>query len=116
MLPITVLAECDNLLSYLNKKHPNRILSQNYGYTLEKLVLFEKKSKTTNSSLSVVECVKGKYKTQSTFKINEKSIAGLEFDEVAGTVIIIFSVEPPKTGFIEKKNGKYMLTYGLYEH
>ena len=115
ILPITTYAGCDNLISYLNKEHPNRIHTQAYGYSIDKLVIFENNNKAPGSSLSVVECINGKYKTISTFKIKAKTIANLEFDEIAGTVIVILSVDPPKTGYIEKKNGKYVFTHGLYE-
>ena len=115
LLPITAYAGCDNLVTHLNKEHPNRILIQTYGYSLDKLVVFEKKNKNSSSSLSVVECVNGAYKTQNIFNLKEKSVADLEFDEMAGAVIVIFSVDPPRTGYIEKVKGKYVFTHGLYE-
>lgn len=113
--PIVAHAECDDLVGFLNKEYPNRILVQTYGYTLERLVIFQRKRNMPGSSLSVVECVNSKYKTQKTFDFETETIADFEFDEMAGTVIVIFSADPPKVGYISRSNKVYKFTDGLYE-
>lgn len=114
-IPVTSYAACDNLISHLNKVHPDRILSQAYGYSHDRLVIFEQAMKNTSTVLSVVECVNNSYQTVESFELKDNSIINLEFDDVAGAMIVVFSVDPPKTGYIEKVNGKYVFNYGLYE-
>lgn len=114
-LPITTYAGCDNLIYFLNKEHPNRILTQAYGYSLDRLVVFEKTRKSAGSILSVLECINNNYQIVSSFEVKDDSVVNLEFDEITGTMIVVFSVDPPKTGYIEKSNEKYVFIHGLYE-
>ena len=114
ILPITSMAECEGLVKHLNNEHPNRILTQTYGFTLDRLVVYEK-SKKPHALLSVVECVNNNYQTLNTFEVNEASISDIQFDETAGTVIVVFSIDPENTGYIERVNGLYTYTPGLYE-
>lgn len=115
LLPITTLADCADLVSHLNDKHPNRILTQTYGYSLDRLVIYEKSDRSNGALLSVVECVNNKYQTVKTFEISETLIADLQFDEIEGTMIVVFSINPPKTGYIDKAHGVYTFNPGLYE-
>lgn len=115
LLPMTAQAECTGLVEFLTKEHPNRILVQSYGYTLDRVVIFELLQNGSGSKLSVVECIGNKYRTVNTFKFTTNSIAGMEFSEMEGTVIVIFSVDPEKIGYIEKKGEKYTFTEGRYE-
>lgn len=100
-LPFIAHADCDGLIGFLNQEHPGRILGQTFGYTLDRLVVFEKEKSKPGSSISVVECINGKYKTQKIFHFDVNTIADLQFDETEGTVIVIFSIDPPETGYIE---------------
>jgi len=115
LIPMTAQAECSGLVDFLNKEHPNRILVQSYGYTLDRLVIFEQLKTSPGSKLSVVECIGHKFKTVNTFKFTTNSIADMEFSEMEGTVIVIFSVDPEKIGYIEKDGEKYTFTEGIYE-
>lgn len=115
LTPITAQAECGKLTEYLNKKHPGRILVQSYGYTLQRLVIFEQLKTDPGSTISVVECIENRYKTVNSFRFSTDMIADMEYDEMEGAVIVIFSIDPEKVGFIEKQEDKYIFNEGLYE-
>jgi len=119
IVPFSAHAKCDNLVEFLNKAYPNRILTQSYGYSLDRLVIYEKYEKyekyENGSSISVVECINKNYKTQKKFSFKEKDVAYLEFDEFEGTIIIMFSADPQKTGYLSKQKNEYLFSYGMYE-
>ena len=109
LLPITSYAKCDGLVEYLINEFPNRVFVENFGFN-DSYAVYEPSLKKEASSVSVIKCVNGNFKTEKTFNFKVKRIDHLTFSEKNNRMYVSFVDETEQYGWIESINNNYKFT------